>query len=178
MPISTVQSESERPALGGPLNVICARPSPDIPDTEGCNMYNIWAFFHSSTIIEAFLFCNPAIRNKQKGIYYADMHHSLSTRPNKERVSYLICTKLGEAIPRYGADLIGYFAQHEGSSTLAYGIYNIAILAEYDSYRERLSVDPLGQENYAFAQKEKFLLREVRTFLKLAFAPHGLGKQK
>ena len=28
----------------------------------------------------------------------------------------------GQAIPRCGADLIGYYAPHEGSSTLAYGI--------------------------------------------------------
>jgi hypothetical protein len=28
----------------------------------------------------------------------------------------------GEAIPRNGADLIGYYAPHEGSSTLAYGV--------------------------------------------------------
>ena len=27
----------------------------------------------------------------------------------------------GQAIPRCGADLIGYYAPHEGSSTLAYG---------------------------------------------------------
>ncbi len=73
----------------------------------------------------------------------------------------------GQAIPRCGAELIGYFAPHEGSSTLAYGIYNIASLAEYEAYRARLAADPLGQENYAFAQKEKFLLREDRTFLKL-----------
>ena len=69
------------------------------------------------------------------------------------------------AIPRCGADLIGYFAPHEGSSTLAYGIYNIASLAEYESYRARLADDPLGRENYAFAQKERFLLREDRTWL-------------
>ena len=31
----------------------------------------------------------------------------------------------GQAIPRCGADLIGYFAPHEGSSILAYGVYNI-----------------------------------------------------
>ena len=36
----------------------------------------------------------------------------------------------GQAIPRCGADLIGYYAPHEGSSTTAYGIYNIASLAE------------------------------------------------
>lgn len=81
----------------------------------------------------------------------------------------------GQAIPRCGADLIGYFAPHEGSSTLAYGMYNIASLAEYEAYRARLANDPLGRENYQFAQKEKFLLREDRTFLKLASTPHGPG---
>jgi len=70
------------------------------------------------------------------------------------------------AIPRCGADLIGYFAPHEGSSTLAYGIYNIDSLASYEAYRARLAEDPLGRENYQFAQEEGFLLREDRTFLK------------
>jgi hypothetical protein len=79
----------------------------------------------------------------------------------------------GTAIPRCGADLIGYYAPHEGSSTLAYGIYNIPSLAAYEQYRTRLAADPLGRENYDFAQSEKFLLREDRTFLKLASAPHG-----
>lgn len=74
----------------------------------------------------------------------------------------------GEAIPRCGGDLIGYYAPHEGSSTLAYGVYNIDSLAAYEQYRARLAADPLGRENYEFAQKEKFLLREDRTFLKLA----------
>lgn len=79
----------------------------------------------------------------------------------------------GQAIPRNGADLIGYFAPHEGSSTEAYGIYNIPDLATYEAYRARLASDPLGQENYAFAQREKFILREERNFLKLASGPHG-----
>lgn len=74
----------------------------------------------------------------------------------------------GKAIPRNGADLIGYYAPHEGSSTLAYGIYNVPSLAEYEAYRARLSADPLGRENYEFAQSKKFILREDRTFLKLA----------
>ncbi len=78
----------------------------------------------------------------------------------------------GEVIPRCGADLIGYFAPHEGSSTLAYGVYNIANLAAYEAYRARLAADPIGQENYRFAQRERFLLREDRAFLKLASAPH------
>ena len=79
----------------------------------------------------------------------------------------------GQAIPRCGAGLVGYYAPHEGSSTRAYGIYNIPSLAAYEAYRARLADDPLGQANYAFAQKEKFLLREDRTFLKLVSTPHG-----
>ena len=79
----------------------------------------------------------------------------------------------GQAIPRCGADLIGYYAPHEGSTTLAYGIYNIESLAAYEAYRQRLQQDPLGQENYAFAQREKFLLQEERTFVTLASTPHG-----
>ncbi|MBY6136072.1 NIPSNAP family protein [Nocardioides marinus] len=72
----------------------------------------------------------------------------------------------GQAIPRCGADLVGYYAPHEGSSTLAYGIYNVASLADYEAYRARLAADPLGRENYEFAQRERFLLREDRTWLR------------
>ncbi len=72
------------------------------------------------------------------------------------------------AIPRNGADLVGYFAPHEGSSTLAYGVYHVENLAAYEQYRNRLAADPLGQENYQFAMQEKFILREDRTFLKCA----------
>ena len=79
----------------------------------------------------------------------------------------------GEAIPRNGADLIGYYAPHEGSTTLAYGVYNIENLAAYEAYRNDLMNDPLGKENYEFAKRERFLLREDRTFLKLASAPHS-----
>lgn len=79
----------------------------------------------------------------------------------------------GQAIPRNGAQLHGYFAPHEGSSTLAYGIYSIPSLAAYESYRARLAADPLGRENYAFAQAERFILREDRTFLTLASGPHA-----
>lgn len=78
----------------------------------------------------------------------------------------------GQAIPRCGADLYGYFAPHEGSTTLAYGIYSVESLAAYEAYRQRLSADPLGRENYDFAMREGFILREDRTFLKLASAPH------
>ena len=79
----------------------------------------------------------------------------------------------GEIIPQCGADLIGYYAPYEGSSTLAYGVYNIESLAAYEQYRQRLMTNPLGRKNYEFAQREKFLLREDRVFLKQASLPHA-----
>ena len=93
--------------------------------------------------------------------------------PTKKDAFIRYARNWGQAIPRCGAELIGYFAPHEGSSTLAYGIYSVPSLAAYEAYRERLAEDLLGRENYAFAQSEKFLLREDRTFLKLVSAPHG-----
>lgn len=79
----------------------------------------------------------------------------------------------GQAIPRCGADLIGYFAPHEGSATAAYGVYHVESLAAYEAYRARLRDDPLGRENFAFAARERFILKEDRIFLKLASVPHA-----
>ena len=79
----------------------------------------------------------------------------------------------GQAIPRCGADLVGYFAPHEGSATTAYGVYNVASLAAYEAYRAKLRDDPLGRENYEFAKRERFILKEDRVFLRLASTPHA-----
>lgn len=72
----------------------------------------------------------------------------------------------GEAIPRCGADLIGYFGPHEGSATTAYGIYDIADLAAYEAYRAKLRADPAGRANFEFARRAKFIRREDRVFLR------------
>lgn len=72
----------------------------------------------------------------------------------------------GEAIPRCGAELIGYFGPHEGSATTAYGVYSIADLAAYEAYRARLRADPAAVANFAFAGDERFIRREDRLFLK------------
>ncbi|SFV06862.1 NIPSNAP protein [Methylobacterium sp. 174MFSha1.1] len=76
-------------------------------------------------------------------------------------------------IPRCGADLIGYFAPHEGSATTAYGLYSLPDLAAYERYRARLRDDPLGRETFRFAQAERFIRREDRLFLRKVT---GLGE--
>jgi hypothetical protein len=79
----------------------------------------------------------------------------------------------GRIIPRCGADLIGYFAPHEGSLTTAYAAYNIDSLAAYEAYRSRLAADPGGRDNLEFAAREKFIRREDRIFLRNVSAPHA-----
>ena len=94
--------------------------------------------------------------------------------PFKKELFEAYARNWGQAIPRCGADLIGYFAPHEGSATTAYGLYNVESLAAYEAYRARLAADPLGRENYRFAREEQFIRREDRIFLKLASAPHAV----
>ena len=93
--------------------------------------------------------------------------------PFKREAFEAYAKRWGEAIPRCGADLVGYFAPHEGSSTTAYGIYHVESLAAYEAYRARLAADPAGRENYAMAERERFIRREDRLFLRLASGPHA-----
>lgn len=79
----------------------------------------------------------------------------------------------GQAIPRCGADLIGYFSPHEGSATTAYALYTVDSLAAYEAYRARLAEDDGARANFEFARRERFILKEDRIFLKLASAPHA-----
>ncbi|MEK9724051.1 MAG: NIPSNAP family protein [Rhodospirillaceae bacterium] len=93
--------------------------------------------------------------------------------PDKRDAFDVYAKTWGQAIPACGADLIGYFAPHEGSLTTAYGVYNIDSLAAYEAYRARLAAHPLGRENYAFAARERLIRREERIFLRNASLPHA-----
>lgn len=79
----------------------------------------------------------------------------------------------GQAIPRCGARLIGYYAPHEGTTTTAYGLYDVEDLAAYQAYRARLAADPLGRQNYELAHRERFIRREERQFFRLVSTPHA-----
>jgi hypothetical protein len=68
-------------------------------------------------------------------------------------------------IPRLGGRLLGYFMPHEGSNYGAWGLVSFDSLAAYESYRARLRGDAEARENFAYAQRERFILREERSFL-------------
>lgn len=67
-------------------------------------------------------------------------------------------------IPRNGGRLLGYFLPHEGTNDIAWGLIGFDSLAAYEAYRARLRADPAGRENFEWAQRERFILREERTF--------------
>ena len=71
----------------------------------------------------------------------------------------------GRIIPRCGGDLVGYWLPHEGSNYEAWGLISFESLAAYEAYRARLRADEEGARYFAWAQKQRFILKEERTFL-------------
>jgi NIPSNAP len=68
-------------------------------------------------------------------------------------------------IPRCGGQLLGYFLPHEGTNDIAWGLIQFKSLADYECYRVRLKQDEEGRRNFEWAQAQRFILREERTFL-------------
>jgi hypothetical protein len=69
-------------------------------------------------------------------------------------------------IPKCGGELIGYFMPHEGTNNIAFALISFESLAAYEAYRARLRADEEGMANFAFAEENKFILAEERTFLR------------
>jgi hypothetical protein len=69
-------------------------------------------------------------------------------------------------ILRCGGDLLGYWMPHEGTNNIAFALISFAGLADYESYRARLRSDDEGMANFNFAEENKFILAEERTFLR------------
>lgn len=68
-------------------------------------------------------------------------------------------------IPACGGDLIGYFLPHEGTNDIAHALIGFQSLAAYETYRAKLREDPAARTNFEMAQRERFILREERSFL-------------
>ena len=69
-------------------------------------------------------------------------------------------------IPGCGGRLVGYWMPHEGTNNIAFGLISFDSLAAYEAYRERLRANPAGRANFAFAEDERFILAEERSFLR------------
>ena len=71
----------------------------------------------------------------------------------------------GRIIPRCGGRLLGYFLPCEGTNNEAWGLIGFDSLAAYETYRVRIKADAEGRANFELARKQRFILREQRTFL-------------
>lgn len=71
-----------------------------------------------------------------------------------------------KVIPECGGDLLGYFMPHEGTNDVAFAMIGFDSLAAYEAYRAKLRVVPESVANFNFAEREKFILREEREFLR------------
>lgn len=69
-------------------------------------------------------------------------------------------------IPACGGDLLGYFMPHEGTNNIAHALISFESLAAYEAYRARLKADKAGMDNFRFAETERFILSEERTWLR------------
>ena len=69
-------------------------------------------------------------------------------------------------IPKCGGDLIGYWMPHEGTNNIAFALISFDSLAGYEGYRARLRDDDEGMANFGFAEENRFILAEERTFLR------------
>ena len=77
----------------------------------------------------------------------------------------------GRIIPRCGGHLLGYFLPSEGTNYEAWGLIAFASLADYEAYRARLKADPEGRANFEMAQRQRFILREERSFTEAVAGP-------
>jgi ABC-type glycerol-3-phosphate transport system permease component len=71
-----------------------------------------------------------------------------------------------KVIPICGGELLGYFMPHEGTNDVAFAMIGFDSLAAYETYRARLKTEPESVANFNFAEREKFILREERVFLR------------
>ncbi len=69
-------------------------------------------------------------------------------------------------IPACGGTLPGYFLPHEGTNNVALAMISFDSLAAYEAYRARLMQDEQGRANFEFAQRERFIMSEERSFLR------------
>ena len=84
--------------------------------------------------------------------------------PFKRELFRRYAEQWGRIIPRCGGHLIGYFLPSEGTNYEAWGLISFDSLAAYEAYRVRLRADDEGRANFEFAQRERFIVREQRTF--------------
>jgi hypothetical protein len=69
-------------------------------------------------------------------------------------------------IPKCGGDPLGYWMPHEGTNNIAFALISFESLAAYEANRTRIRADDEGIATFRFAEEQRFILAEERTFLR------------
>jgi len=86
--------------------------------------------------------------------------------PFKREAFETYCRNWLTIIPSCGGELLGYFMPHEGTNNVALALISFESLAAYETYRARIMADERGAANFRFAQEERLILSEERSFLR------------
>jgi hypothetical protein len=60
---------------------------------------------------------------------------------------------------------------------VAWGLIGFDDMAAYERYRSNLKTDAEGRANFAYAQAERFILREERTWLEDVSGTRNVARQ-
>src|SRR6266852_1063463 len=130
---------------------------------------DIGACFHSSMITEA----SASIKRLYQG-WFEPLEAPLAVTvfiryqldPFRRAMFEEYAKRWLTIIPRCGGDLVGYWMPHEGTNNIAFALISFENLAAYENYRARLQSDAEVMANVDFAEENKFILAEERTFLR------------
>ena len=68
--------------------------------------------------------------------------------------------------PKCGGNVLGYWMPDEGTNNVAFGLISFDNLTAYEAYRARVKADDEGSANFRFAEDNRLILAEERTFLR------------
>src|ERR1700738_3321963 len=134
-----------------------------------CDHGDIGTCFHSSMLTEALRSSRAyicACSNSLEVALTVPVFIRYQLDPFKRAMFEEYARRWLTIIPKCGGDLVGYWMPHEGTNNIAFALISFENLATYETYRARLRADQEGVANFNFAEDNKFILAEERTFLR------------
>ena len=118
------------------------------------------------TGLVAFAAAKLPLRKRKESVMHVVCHIRYEIDPLKQAQFEEYARNWLTIIPACGGDLIGYYMPHEGTNYVAHAMIGFDSLATYETYRAKLKGDAKGRANFEFAQANRIILKEDRTFLR------------
>ena len=118
------------------------------------------------TGLVAFAAAKLPLRKRKESVMHVVCHIRYEIDPVKQAEFEEYARNWLTIIPACGGGLIGYYMPHEGTNYVAHAMIGFDSLATYETYRAKLKGDAKGRANFEFAQANRIILKEDRTFLR------------